>query len=263
MILALAGQLKQLPHTCAWKFSVIEVSRSFLEFMVNIIIIIVISKFNLFVTLWIIKEFENVWNWQCHNCRGRSFKYHCRYKYYVRKWNASFPALVNWQMEFSVIGAFILIMEERFPLSWCHKFYKHNSTTSSSLNQFNKGFVSLNLWDRQVAPLCVRFVLIHVVDILIAFLFVCLFVCWGKCWRILRVTSPNEWNIFQCEKRKVSNQSCNVVFVTPMPNHFTWIYFWRFWRDYSDRGAIYYVTVVTVISSRVKTTCYWKARNCS
>ena len=30
--------------------------------------------------------------------------------------NVSFPALVNLQMEFSVIGAFILIMEEPFSL---------------------------------------------------------------------------------------------------------------------------------------------------
>ena len=46
-----------------------------------------------------------------------ALKYHCLYKYhYVRKWNVSFPALVNLQLEFLVIGAFILIMEERFRL---------------------------------------------------------------------------------------------------------------------------------------------------
>lgn len=91
--------------------------------------------------------------------------------------NVSFPALVNLQMEFSVIGAFTLIIEGTFSFSLdATNFTKHNSTTSSSLNQFNKGFVSLNLWDSQVAALSVRFVLIHVVDILIVFLFVCLFV---------------------------------------------------------------------------------------
>ena len=38
-----------------------------------------------------------------------------------------------------------------------------------------------------------------------------------------------------------------------MPNHFTLIYFCRFCRDNSGRGSIYYVTVVTVIFSRVTT----------
>ena len=65
-------------------------------------------------------------------------------------------------------------MEERFPLVSMPQIFEHNSTTGSSLNQFNKGFVTLNLWHRQVAALCVRFVLIHVFDILIVLLFVCL-----------------------------------------------------------------------------------------
>ena len=56
--------------------------------------------------------------------------------------NVSFLALVNLQMEFSVIGAFILIMEERF-LDATN--FEHNSTTGSSLNQFNKDFVTLDL----------------------------------------------------------------------------------------------------------------------
>ena len=83
MILARAGQIKQLSHMCTWKFSVIEVSWSFLEFIV--IIDIFILRLNLFATLWIISEFENVW-----------------------KSVAQLPALVDLQMQFSVIGVFSL-----------------------------------------------------------------------------------------------------------------------------------------------------------
>ena len=38
--------------------------------------------------------------------------------------NVSFPSLVNLQMEFSVIGAFILIIEERFSLVLIPKFFE-------------------------------------------------------------------------------------------------------------------------------------------
>ena len=70
---------------CTWKVSVIEVSSSFLEFIVNIVI--VISRLKFFVTLWIISESENVW-----------------------KSVAQLPALVNLQMQFSVIGRFSLVL---------------------------------------------------------------------------------------------------------------------------------------------------------
>ena len=84
---------------------------SFLEFIINIII--VISQFNLFVTPWIINEFENVG--KSVSQLGRSLNYHYLYKCTKEK-NVSFFSLVNLQMEFSVIETFILIMEGRFSL---------------------------------------------------------------------------------------------------------------------------------------------------
>ena len=57
-------------------------------------------------------------------------------------------------MEFSVIGTFILLMEERFCLVLIPqiKFYKHNRTTNLSLYQFNQAwsFLSFSYIDRQI-----------------------------------------------------------------------------------------------------------------
>ena len=96
-------------ETIAW--IVQQVRGSFLEFIINILI--VISLFHLFVTPWILNEFENVW--ESVSQPGRSLNYHYLYKCTKEK-NVSFSSLVNLPMEFSVIETFILIMEGRFSL---------------------------------------------------------------------------------------------------------------------------------------------------
>ena len=108
-------------------------------------------------------------------------------------------------------------MEERFPLVSMPQIFEHNSTTGSSLNQFNKGFVSLNLWDRQVAALCVRFVLIHVFDIWI----VCLFV--GASVDVFYEWTHRTSEIFFNARREKSPSSHVMLCLLLMPNHFTWI----------------------------------------
>lgn len=84
-------------ETIAW--IVQQVPGSFLEFIINIVI--VISQFNLFVTSWIINELGNVWESVSQPGRNYHYQYKC-----TKERNVSFSSLVN--LEFLVIETFIL-----------------------------------------------------------------------------------------------------------------------------------------------------------
>ena len=72
-------------------------------------------------------------------------------------------------------------------------------------------------------------------------------------------------NVVQHEKRNFVSQSSPVMFcllyehINGISNYFTLILFFVQFLDYSDKGAIYYVTRAIAIFSHVKITCYFHA----
>ena len=81
---------------------------------------------------------------------------------------------------------------------------------------------------------------------------------------ISRVRCAHSWKIFSTrgEKFRISKRPCNVLFIkhqwNTKPFHFN--------SFFGVKGAIYYVTIATVIFSHVKITCYfhmWRYQVCA